>query len=419
MILNVIMRGACCEISVRACGSASCIRLQDVHAAFARLRQRDRHDFLGDALDLDVHLQRGDAAVGAGHLEVHVAQVILVAEDVGQHREAVAFLDEAHRDAGDVRLGRHAGVHQREAAAADRGHRRAAVRLGDLRDDAHRVREFLGRRQHGEQRALGEAAVADLAALRRADAAGLAGRVRRHVVVEHEAVAVLAHQRVDASARRARCRACATTSACVSPRVNSAEPCVRGSTPVRIVIGRTVRVSRPSMRGSPARIWLRTIFASSSNTKLLTCVRVAGRRVGGHALGGDLGVDFLQRAAGAPASGAAGRPRAASASATAVTCGDHRLVLRRRLPVPQRLAALFDELVDQLDHRLLLLVAEHDGAEHHFLGQLVGFGFDHQHRGFGAGDDEVRAATSRARSWSGSARTGRRCSRRARRRSGR
>jgi hypothetical protein len=33
--------------------------------------------------------------------------------------------------------------------------------------------------------------------------------------------------------------------------VNSAEPWVRGSTPERMVIGRTVRVSRPSMRGSP------------------------------------------------------------------------------------------------------------------------------------------------------------------------
>ena len=61
-----------------------------------------------------------------------------------------------------------------------------------------------------------------------------------------------------------------TTSACVSPRVNSAEPCVRGSTPVRMEIGRTVRVSRPSMRGSPARICWRTIFASMSNIWLLT-----------------------------------------------------------------------------------------------------------------------------------------------------
>ena len=40
-----------------------------------------------------------------------------------------------------------------------------------------------------------------------------------------------------------------TTSAWVSPRVNSAEPCVRGSTPMRTLIGRTVFVSRPSMRG--------------------------------------------------------------------------------------------------------------------------------------------------------------------------
>ncbi len=34
----------------------------------------------------------------------------------------------------------------------------------------------------------------------------------------------------------------------------------RGSTDERISIGASVRVSRPSMRGSPARIWPRTIF---------------------------------------------------------------------------------------------------------------------------------------------------------------
>ena len=59
----------------------------------------------------------------------------------------------------------------------------------------------------------------------------------------------------------------AATNACVSPRVNSAEPCARGSTPARISIGRTVRVSRPSMRGSPARIWLRTMRDSMSNSR--------------------------------------------------------------------------------------------------------------------------------------------------------
>ena len=123
--------------------------------------------------------------------------MILVAEDVGQHGEAVAFLDQAHRDAGDVRLDRHAGVHQREAAAANGGHGRGAVRLGDLGDDAQRIAEVLGLRQQADQRALGEPAVADLAPLGEAVAPGLAGGVRRHVVVEHEALAVFAGQRVD------------------------------------------------------------------------------------------------------------------------------------------------------------------------------------------------------------------------------
>src|SRR5665811_273437 len=51
-----------------------------------------------------------------------------------------------------------------------------------------------------------------------------------------------------------------------TPRVKRAEPWVRGSTMLRISMARTVRVSRPSMRGSPARIWLRTILASMSNS---------------------------------------------------------------------------------------------------------------------------------------------------------
>jgi hypothetical protein len=67
--------------------------------AALRLLQRLFEDLAGQSLDLDVHLHRGHA-VGAADLEVHVAQVILVAEDVGQHRHAIAFLDEAHGDAG-------------------------------------------------------------------------------------------------------------------------------------------------------------------------------------------------------------------------------------------------------------------------------------------------------------------------------
>ena len=42
-----------------------------------------------------------------------------------------------------------------------------------------------------------------------------------------------------------------------------------------------------------------------------------------------------------------------------------------------------------------LLVAEHDGAEHLVLGELLGLGLDHQHGVLGAGDDQVERARSR------------------------
>ena len=50
---------------------------------------------------------------------------------------------------------------------------------------------------------------------------------------------------------------------------------------------------------------------------------------------------------------------------------------------------LLGELDDGLDHRLEMPVAEHHGAEHDLLGQLLGFRLDHQHRVLGAGDDQI------------------------------
>ena len=47
----------------------------------------------------DVHLQRRDTVFGTRHFEVHVAEVIFVAKDVGQDRiVAVVFQDQTHRN---------------------------------------------------------------------------------------------------------------------------------------------------------------------------------------------------------------------------------------------------------------------------------------------------------------------------------
>ncbi len=56
----------------------------------------------------------------------------------------------------------------------------------------------------------------------------------------------------------------ATQKACVSPRVNSAEPWARGRMPTSATIGRTVLVSRPSIRSPVSRMALRTTSASRS-----------------------------------------------------------------------------------------------------------------------------------------------------------
>ena len=70
----------------------------DEHAAVVRLSQRLAQDGLVDALDLDIHLDGGDALLGARDLEVHVAQEVFQALNIGQHGDlaGLGVLDQAH-----------------------------------------------------------------------------------------------------------------------------------------------------------------------------------------------------------------------------------------------------------------------------------------------------------------------------------
>lgn len=99
---------------------------------FVRLLEGLLHDLFGDAVDFDVHLQRRHTVRGAGHLEVHIAEMILITEDIGQHRKTIAFLDETHRNTCDRRLHRYARVHQRKRRTTDTRHRARAVTFRDL-----------------------------------------------------------------------------------------------------------------------------------------------------------------------------------------------------------------------------------------------------------------------------------------------
>ena len=61
-----------------------------------------------------------------------------------------------------------------------------------------------------------------------------------------------------------------------------------------------------------------------------------------------------------------------------------RLILLRRFPVPGGLCGFVSQFVNRLDCRLHLLVAENNRAEHDVLGKLLRLRFHHQHRVLGA-----------------------------------
>ena len=97
---------------------------KNMHAAILGLPQGNLHDLFGDASDLDVHLKRRHTSAGSSHLEVHVAQMILVTENIREHRKAFIFLDETHGDTRHRCFQGNTRIHERERCATHRCHRR-------------------------------------------------------------------------------------------------------------------------------------------------------------------------------------------------------------------------------------------------------------------------------------------------------
>ena len=86
------------------------------------------HEAEWNAGELQVELEAGDAVLGAAQFEIHVAVVILGAEDIVEHQITLQVVlliiisDETDRDTGDRRLERNARVEEGENAAANGGH---------------------------------------------------------------------------------------------------------------------------------------------------------------------------------------------------------------------------------------------------------------------------------------------------------
>ncbi len=162
----------------------------------------------------------------------------------------------------------------------------------------------------------------------------------------------------------------ATASACVSPRVNSAEPWARGRMPTSATIGRTVLTSRPSMRVPVSRMFQRTTLAWASLKTALTFsgLELLPRPRPGRGLAITFCLDGVDGAVALLLDGVL-------VGLAQVAFGDveHRLLDLgpvRRLVVARLLGGLFGQADDRLDDRLEMLVAEHHGPEHHVLGAV-------------------------------------------------
>ncbi len=259
--------------------------------------------------------------------------------------------------------------------------------FGDLRDDADRVGELGGGRQHRVDGAPGELAMSDFAPAGRAHTAGLADRIGREVVVEQEALLIRSLERVDvllvlAGAERRHHQGL---------RLAAREQ------------GRAVSARQNADLGEdgPDRRQIAPVDAAlmvedvPAHDLGLGIVESLGHRLGGEfglaalreQLGGHLRLDRVDGGVALLLLG----DRIGGAQIRFADC-EHRLLDRGLVDgfeLARLLGGLFGEADDRLDHRLERGVARHHRLEHRLFGKLLGLQFDHQDRVGGAGDDEV------------------------------
>ena len=150
--------------------------VEDVQASFLSLIKCLLKHLIGESVALDIHLSGCDTVLGTSHLEVHVAQMVFVAQDVAEHGVLHITLvgDESHSDTSHRFLEFHACVEQSHAASTHGGHRRRTVRLEDVTHHTHGVGEVLSGK-HALQGTPCEVAVAYLTTAHTAGSFSLAG----------------------------------------------------------------------------------------------------------------------------------------------------------------------------------------------------------------------------------------------------
>ena len=98
--------------------------LQDVLTTSLCLHEGFLEDVERQTIALDIHLGGCQTVLGTGGLEVHIAQVVLVAEDIGENSILVLarVLDKTHSNTADGLLHRNTGIHECQRTGTDSSH---------------------------------------------------------------------------------------------------------------------------------------------------------------------------------------------------------------------------------------------------------------------------------------------------------
>ena len=350
---------------------------QNIHAPILCLTQGDFHDFPGNAVDLDVHLQGIDAVLGAGHLEIHVTQVILVTQNIREYGKVIAFLDQAHGHAGYRRLHGHARVHQGQTGATHGRHGGGAVGFRDFGNHADGIGKVFQSGHHCQHAPLGQAPMTDLAALGTAHTTGLTHAEWREVVVQHEGLAVGTIQGihdlgVTLGAQGGNHQSLGFTTG-EQGRTMGAWQHAGLDADVAHGLGITTVDTRLTGQNTTAHGLLLQLVQSGGNLLLAPLGIVTGTQ--GLDSGG---LDLIQL-------GVAVHLVNDGIGFTDAGTGNLRNLVRQgavflgNAVLHGGLAHFLGQFLDGLDGHLHLLMTEQHGAQHHFLGQLAGLGFDHQH----------------------------------------
>ena len=150
-------------------------------------------DFFVDALDLDIHLDCGDAFRRTCDFEVHIAEEVFKTLDVGEHCDFVALfvLDKSHCDTCDGCFDGNACVHKCERAAANGRLRSRTVGAQNVGYRADCVGELLFGRKHGFESAFCKCAVSDFTTTGALESLCFACGVTGHVVLMHVSLVVI------------------------------------------------------------------------------------------------------------------------------------------------------------------------------------------------------------------------------------